>query len=162
MHAHLWISSPAVEGTLHRALDRYDKFLQLFKLYPGTTLVPTLDIDLVWHTHQCSPQQYRDSTLKRAGRFINHDDTLGKGTLDHGMDRTAEFFIVRFAQEYNVCKCWDCEAVASAIEKMGDDKLGPEREQIVDIAKQVEDEVNYYRAVELGKRTRKSNQELVR
>ena len=47
MHAQLWIRSPALEGTLQRAIKRYLSFVKLFKLYPKTILVPTLDIDLV-------------------------------------------------------------------------------------------------------------------
>ena len=66
MNNHLWIRSPALEGTLRRAIDRYSKFLILLKrkapplgadgsgttMVPGPIIVPTLDIDLVWHTHQ--------------------------------------------------------------------------------------------------------------
>ena len=88
MELQLWIRSPAVQGTLTRACTRYDKFLQLFKLYPKTTLVPTLDIDLVWLTHQLSHNRYAAAMKLRAGMFIDHDDKLGKDTLDYGMVRT--------------------------------------------------------------------------
>ncbi|KAK4122062.1 hypothetical protein N657DRAFT_682526 [Parathielavia appendiculata] len=54
MHRHLWIRAPSLEGTVRRAVEKYDSFLRLFALYPGEMLVPTLDIDLVWHTHQLS------------------------------------------------------------------------------------------------------------
>ncbi|EEQ31084.1 hypothetical protein McanMca71_003630 [Microsporum canis] len=158
MHAHLWIRSPAVEGTLCRAIDRYVKFLRLFKHYPDTTLVPTLDIDLVWHTHQCSPEHYRHSMAERTGRFINHDDTIGQQTLDDGMDKTAEFFLVRFGQDYKACKCWDCEAVVLAIEESvhGDrDGETPLEKSIEDMVHRVRADVNYYRARELERRLAK-------
>lgn len=68
MNGQLWIRSPALSGTLRRATDRYAKFLHLLKrkapplgedgsgktIVLGAIIVPTLDIDLVWHTHQCS------------------------------------------------------------------------------------------------------------
>ncbi len=37
---------------LVRALQRYQMFLRLKKLYPEEFLVPCYDIDLIWHTHQ--------------------------------------------------------------------------------------------------------------
>ncbi|KAJ4291339.1 hypothetical protein N0V88_006347 [Collariella sp. IMI 366227] len=57
MHRQLWIRSPGCEGTLRRAGERYEAFLDLFRTFPGEMLVPTLDIDLVWHTHQLSAER---------------------------------------------------------------------------------------------------------
>src|SRR6202044_248532 len=105
-----------LHGTLTRAIDRYGKYLELFKKYPRTLLVPTLDIDLVWHTHLCAPQQYRHTTASVAGRFINHDDTIATDALAGGLLRTKNLFRVRFGEEYVRCLCWDCEALRSALE----------------------------------------------
>jgi hypothetical protein len=148
MEKHLWIRSPALEGTLERAVDRYSKFLKLFKLYPQTLLVPTLDIDLVWHTHQCSPWHYRAATQLRTGRFIDHDDKLGTAALDEGMKKTKGLFRIRFGQEYLVCHCWDCEAALSAVSAGG-------MESAIDaeaLAKEIAEDVAYHRAVELARR----------
>ncbi|KAL4927874.1 uncharacterized protein BDV17DRAFT_292150 [Aspergillus undulatus] len=149
MEAHLWIRSPALEGTLSRAVERYSKFLKLFKLYPGTMLVPTLDIDLVWHTHQCWHSRYNEAMMQIAGRLVDHDDKLGKSTLDPGFERTANLFRVRYGVEYSRCLCWDCEALLSAIEgARGEGKEGKGKE----IAKEVHESVAYYRAVETARR----------
>ncbi|GMF78306.1 unnamed protein product [Aspergillus oryzae] len=156
MHDHLWIRSPAVDGTLRRAIDRYEKFLQLFRDYPKTTLVPTLDVDLVWHTHLCNPEQYRTSLVERAGRMVNHDDKLGKSFLDIRFDKTQELFQIAFGQQYHVCLCWDCEAVSSAMEAF----VANDDMDIIDdvdcdadnIVKKVEEDVRYYRAVEIARR----------
>ncbi|KAF7622718.1 hypothetical protein F9C07_11556 [Aspergillus flavus] len=156
MHDHLWIRSPAVDGTLRRAIDRYEKFLQLFRDYPKTTLVPTLDVDLVWHTHLCNPEQYRTSLVERAGRMVNHDDKLGKSFLDIRFDKTQELFQIAFGQQYHVCLCWDCEAVSSAMEAF----VANYDMDIIDdvdcdadnIVKKVEEDVRYYRAVEIARR----------
>ena len=153
MHAQLWIRSPAVEGTLQRAIDRYVKFLKLFKLYPKTTLVPTLDIDLVWHTHQCSPALYCSAVSDRAGRFINHDDKLGRPVLSDSMEKTSQLFRTRFGQEYSVCHCWDCEAALSALESSKrEDKVQADMSFVTRI---VMEEVAYHRAVELARRAGK-------
>lgn len=148
MEKQLWIRSPAVEGTLHRAIDRYSKFLKLFKLYPKMMLVPTLDIDLVWHTHQCSPSRYDVGMLKMAGRLINHDDKIGEGILNPGFTRTKNLFRIRFGQEYQVCHCWDCEALVSAATSHNSET----RPVYEAIARDVHDEVAHYRAVEIAKR----------
>ncbi|KAE8351978.1 hypothetical protein BDV28DRAFT_136029 [Aspergillus coremiiformis] len=155
MHTYLWIRSPAVEGTVRRAIGRYEKFLQLFLEYPDSTMVPTLDVDLVWHTHLCDPEQYRASLLQRAGRMVNHDDKLGKSFLDDRFDKTGELFRVAFGLQYHVCLCWDCEAVASAMEAIAKnddvDILDDFETEAESVANKVEEDVRYYRAVEISR-----------
>lgn len=152
MHTQLWIRSPALEGTLQRAIERYLKFLKLFKCRPKTTLVPTLDIDLVWHTHQCSPAQYRASTIQQVGRFINHDDKLGRPVLQDGMETTRGLFRIRFGEEYLICHCWDCELAVSAISaRKQEDKTQTE---MTSIMREVSRTVACYREVELARRAR--------
>ena len=153
MHAQLWIGSPALEGTLQRAIKRYLNFVKLFKLYPKTVLVPTLDIDLVWHTHQCSPAQYQASMIQRTGRFINHDDKIGQPVLSGGMETTKKLFRIRFGQEYLVCHCWDCETALSAVSASKQE--GRDRTDMSSITSEVLEDVAYYRAVELARRAGK-------
>ena len=43
---------------IDRAITRYGQFLDLARKDPGATLVPTLDIDLIWHVHMLSPRDY--------------------------------------------------------------------------------------------------------
>ncbi|KIN07111.1 hypothetical protein OIDMADRAFT_139763 [Oidiodendron maius Zn] len=150
MDKQLWIRSPAIEGTLSRAIDRYSKFLKLFKLYPNTMLVPTLDIDLVWHTHQCSPSRYEAGTVMMAGRLIDHDDKIGAGILNSGFTRTKDLYRIRFGQEYQVCNCWDCEALLSAISTQNSGTQPDKRE----IARYVHENVAYHRTVEIVRRKR--------
>jgi Glycine-rich domain-containing protein-like len=148
MEKQLWIRSPAVQGTLCRAIHRYSKFMKLFRLYPKTMFVPTLDIDLVWHTHQCTSYRYDAGTMKMAGRIIDHDDKLGKETLGDGLKRTKDLYRIRFAEEYEVCCCWDCEALLSAI-TAHELEARPDSEII---ARYVHESVAYYRAVEIARR----------
>lgn len=147
MENQLWISSPAVQGTLCRAIDRYSKFIKLFKLYPKTMLVPMLDIDLVWHTHQCSPSRYDEGMLKMAGRLIDHDDKIGDALLGYGFTKTSNLFRIHFGQEYQVCNCWDCESLLSAVSSHILE-TEPDSEAI---ARHVQKEVAYYRAVEMAR-----------
>jgi hypothetical protein len=147
MVGYLWIRSPGVHGTLSRAITRYEYFLQLFKLRPGTTLVPTLDIDLVWHTHQCSASMYEASMEKRAGRFINHDDTIPAGVLRTQSDETSLLFRDYFGMEYHICLCWECEAIQSAVDECGDGEA-----DFKQLANKVVDELAAHRVFELKRR----------
>jgi hypothetical protein len=146
MEKQLWIRSPAVQGTLCRAIDRYSKFLKLSKLYPATMLVPTLDIDLAWHTHQCSPFQYEQGTVKMAGWLIYHNDKLQTETLNTGLAKTKDLYRIRFGQQYQVCNCWDCEALLSTAEDL------ESRTESEAIASKVHESVAYHRAVEIARR----------
>lgn len=64
---------------LHSAEQRYKGFLHLFAQSGGkgseTFLVPTYDIDLMWHTHQLDPEAYNRDLLLLSGRLLAHDDT---------------------------------------------------------------------------------------
>jgi hypothetical protein len=117
MSIELWIWSPAMEGTLRRGIQRYKRFLRLFNLYPRKMLVPTLEIDLVWHTHQLSPLQYFRSTVALTGRFIDHNDKLDSTILNPGLKETSNLYRMEFAETYSYCNCWDCEAFRSAVEE---------------------------------------------
>lgn len=176
MNTHLWIRSPSVEGTLGRAITRYEKFLTLLKFHGGVNrpIVPTLDIDLVWHTHQCSSGLgYVRDMKNRVGRFINHDDSIpreGPSGLDDGFKRTRSLWRMRFGEEYKGCRCWDCEGLLDELELeaensrvgvsagAGDGGVGEEGLADVNMdamAKKVHDRVMYYRFVEFSRRKKK-------
>ena len=52
-----WLYSPSLGAILQRAAMRYRNFFLLVAELPGP-VVPDLDVDLVWHTHQLSPARY--------------------------------------------------------------------------------------------------------
>ena len=72
---------------LNASVARYEKFIHLMKFHRRKTLVPTLDIDLVWHTHQTDPANYCQYTAAVLGRVLNHDDNIGSGDLGKGYAR---------------------------------------------------------------------------
>ena len=47
------------------------RFLDLMSSSPASFFVPTLDIDLVWHTHQLMNVQYETDCKRYVGRFID-------------------------------------------------------------------------------------------
>jgi hypothetical protein len=47
------------------------RFLDLMSSSPASFFVPTLDIDLAWHTHQLTPKNYHADCKKYLGRYID-------------------------------------------------------------------------------------------
>jgi len=88
--------------SLFKATTRYHKFLLLMKRNDKkkVPLVPTLDIDLCWHTHQLSPVPYRQWCVEHLGMAINHDDTIGKGSLDQGLRETSLSWFDAYREGY--------------------------------------------------------------
>lgn len=138
MNEQLWLRSPGLIGTLPasavayvrahsrstvlvasdagflaRAVVRYERFFALFRMHPGSTLVPTLDVDLVWHSAMLTPSVYRAWCRDAAGRFIAHDDTLGEGVLGDAFAFTEAAYQREFKRPYARCCCWFCEAAAN-------------------------------------------------
>lgn len=105
-----WLCSMdgAIEGrtpALLRAIARYHAFLDLMSSKSQSLLVPTLDIDLVWHTHQLAATAYRSDTLRLLLRVPNHDDNVESTTLQAAYDTTAAAWRVRYGVPYSVCGC---------------------------------------------------------
>ncbi|CAG8928203.1 unnamed protein product [Penicillium salamii] len=88
-----------VQGLIPDHTSRYIKFLQLMKEYK-CTIVPTLDIDLLWHTHQLSPLAYGKYCKTQVGRHIDHVDTICTRTRSIGEDDTARLWAKRYGESY--------------------------------------------------------------
>ena len=63
------------EATMAAAVGEYRAFLDHFH-HSEEELVPTVLVDLVWHTHMLDPLRYGSETRKLAGRFVNHEDDV--------------------------------------------------------------------------------------
>jgi hypothetical protein len=71
-------------GETDLALSRADQdvalyrcFLKLCVLYPETTIVPTRQIDHVWHTHMLDTAKYRADCDQVFGHFMDHFPYFG-------------------------------------------------------------------------------------
>ncbi|KAF9034120.1 hypothetical protein BJ165DRAFT_1320124, partial [Panaeolus papilionaceus] len=72
---------------------------------PNSFCVPTLDIDLVWHTHQLHPTNYMQDTTHYVKRFIDHDDKVEGLRLSSSFDTTCKLWKQRFGISYTHCGC---------------------------------------------------------
>ncbi|TEB32128.1 hypothetical protein FA13DRAFT_285160 [Coprinellus micaceus] len=93
------------ELVLRHALARYHAFLDLLSSAPASFFVPTLDIDLVWHTHQLWSPKYEQDCRTHVGRFIDHDDKADGIKLSSGFDLTSRAWKERFGVRYTYCGC---------------------------------------------------------
>lgn len=154
MSHHLWIRAPSLAYTLSRGRSRYRDFFVLLGAYPANTMVPTIDIDLVWHTHQLNPPAYRAFSLEVAGgRFVNHIDTISNATRGNAFGVIRDLWQRHFGEEYSRCFCWDCELLLSYTEVDGEGEGFPRRGVIDERATKVRVAVRFYRAVEMARRS---------
>ncbi|KPM44192.1 hypothetical protein AK830_g2331 [Neonectria ditissima] len=109
-----WLHSPAAPETMKRLCIKYQRFVKIIADYPKEVAVPTLDVDLAWHTHQLSPLAYYAYTKKVANKFIRHDDKIEEGNLKEGFEWTSKTYQESFGEVYSECTCWYCESVRTS------------------------------------------------
>ncbi|KAH8831565.1 hypothetical protein DL96DRAFT_1812407 [Flagelloscypha sp. PMI_526] len=93
------------ERVLVHCIARYHAFLDLLSTVSQGLGVPTLDIDLAWHTHQLMPSKYRENIDKVLKRFLDHDDKILESTLETAFDSTSRVWQKRFGTRYTHCGC---------------------------------------------------------
>lgn len=105
-----WLHSPDAEWTITRLILKYERFQQIMKNCPGRMVVPTLDVDLAWHTHQLSPLSYYKFTVQNTWRFIDHDDKVSESKLSDAFNWTSAVYQKMYHEVYSECTCWYCES----------------------------------------------------
>ncbi|ESK84525.1 hypothetical protein Moror_6144 [Moniliophthora roreri MCA 2997] len=85
---------------LQHAVKRYHGFLDLLHGNPSSFFVPTVDIDLVWHTHQLTGSKYEKDCREFLRRFLDHNDNVGRLHLASGFQRTCKAWEKRFNVPY--------------------------------------------------------------
>jgi hypothetical protein len=108
-----WLHSPSAKNTMTRLLTKYSRFVDIMATSPGKTAVPTLDVDLAWHTHQLSPSAYYVFTVSKTGKFIDHDDKIEEDKLSTSFEWTSKTYQERYGEVYSECTCWYCECKRS-------------------------------------------------
>lgn len=105
-----------------RILERqYRQFLMLVHLYSDKSIVPTKDIDKIWHAHILDTQKYREDCQQIFGKFIDHFPYLGlRGPedvelLNKSFNETAELFSKEFSESIfgaSACEGTECGGTA--------------------------------------------------
>ncbi|KZL83637.1 chloroperoxidase-like protein [Colletotrichum incanum] len=130
MSHHAWLRSPSLASTLTQSQTRYARFFHLIAAHPGTVMVPTLDIDLVWHTHQLSPARYLAYSKRATGKLVDHDDEIEDERLGELAGDMQGLWASTFGEGYHVCLCWTCEGGRAGVdgrvveERLRDEETG--------------------------------------
>lgn len=76
------LTHPEGEGLTPRqagvAIAKYMAFLLLIYLFPQTKIVPTREIDLVWHHHVLDTSKYAEDCQELFGHFVHHYPYFGQ------------------------------------------------------------------------------------
>eukprot|EP00756_Hemistasia_phaeocysticola_P017637 Hpha_TRINITY_DN15550_c5_g1::TRINITY_DN15550_c5_g1_i1::g.104421::m.104421 len=63
--------------TARDAIKEYRRMLTVAQRFPGTSVVPSKLVDLVWHEHILDTKTYRRDTLRMFGEYIHHNPSFG-------------------------------------------------------------------------------------
>jgi hypothetical protein len=74
-----------------RAIRRYKTFLFVSYLYPPIVLIPTQEIDRVWHCHILHTCKYRQDCEMLFGYFIDHEPESAVSSETHQQNLDAAF-----------------------------------------------------------------------
>ncbi|KAM0319444.1 hypothetical protein ACHAPQ_010332 [Fusarium lateritium] len=109
-----WLHSPTAKETMSRCCVKYKRFMRIIARNPKKVVVPTLDVDLAWHTHQLTPYSYYKFTTKTTFKFVRHDDKIEDEKLNDGFEWTSKTYQEMYDEVYSECTCWYCESVRAA------------------------------------------------
>ncbi|RAK80547.1 uncharacterized protein BO72DRAFT_370858 [Aspergillus fijiensis CBS 313.89] len=121
-----WLHSPTLTATMDRLIKKYHVFFRIMSQNPRRMAVPTLDVDLAWHTHQLAPARYFAFSIHRTREdgggginslaiLIDHDDKVDETKLSDGFEWTSKAYKkLTDGEIYSECTCWYCEAVRVA------------------------------------------------
>ena len=129
MHDIDWLHSPALNGTMKRLIEKYARFFQIMTNNPKFMAVPTLDVDLAWHTHQLNAADYYRFSVSYAGKYIDHDDKVEEVQLSDSFAWTEGKYQEMFGEPYSECRCWYCEAVREATSSRLDGLFRPKKKE---------------------------------
>ncbi|KAF5124312.1 Glycine-rich domain-containing protein 1 [Metarhizium anisopliae] len=104
-----WLHSPSARETMARLIDKYVKFMELMRRHPKQIAVPTLDVDLAWHTHQLIPPSYYADTTRATSKFIDHDDKIEEVKLNQAFEWTSKTYQVLFQEFFRTMNSADAE-----------------------------------------------------
>lgn len=156
MNGFNWLQLKSLGAVLQESTERYVRFFSMVSARRTThMLVPTLDIDLVWHTHQLSGNGYFAACWNApCAAVVDHDDKIDETRLDTGFERTAAAYRKRYKEEYLVCLCWYCVAQrAQSRSALSRFWKGKKKEKVVKDEKMGEkergDHVSTHNAIEL-------------
>jgi len=121
-----WLHSPFIKEILRDSCRRYSNWLKLgnSSQTPADStlvsrgrkiLVPTLDIDLIWRSHNLAIYFYLDGAFEGSGTLINVIEKPEQAELDITFTETGLRYKQKYSEEYSICFCNLCVSVRSKV-----------------------------------------------
>jgi hypothetical protein len=101
--------------------QRYKKFLALAHAHPALSLVPTGDIDEMWHLHMLHPRAYAHDCMALFGGIVDHHpDFVNAGDaardfLDDCFAATEAMWARTYGESYMLTALGDGDVAAPAV-----------------------------------------------
>lgn len=77
-------------------IRKYRNYLALAKMYPGVSLMPCHDVDMVWHQHILNTKQYYDDCTEYFGYMLHHNPAM---PTEEVARRSGELYVKHFGRE---------------------------------------------------------------
>lgn len=106
-----WLEKRSGSTRIDLLSTRYTRFMDLQAAHPDRVAIPTVDIDLAWHTHILSPRSYAAWTLKKMGSILDHTDKMDETLLCTSFEWTCQAYMAKYSSPYSECTCWYCESI---------------------------------------------------
>ena len=98
------------QGTPSPDVEIYKNFLRLIKKYPNKELVPSKEIDRVWHMHILNTRRYMSDCHALFGEYIHHNPT-SESAAESALPAFLETCRL-FKREFGIDMCKDTEMAA--------------------------------------------------
>ncbi len=86
---------------IRKSILNYEKFFYLIKKNPGIKLVPTKDIDKIWHIHRANTDLYKKDSVFITGYVVGHKEAKTKVEL-HANKRNYSFTSQLWQSTFNL------------------------------------------------------------
>jgi hypothetical protein len=92
-----------------RAIARYKMFLYIVFINPDSAIVPTREIDIVWHHHILNTRKYACDCQWLFGYFVHHSPNFDSETETEQLSRKKGFCDIKtlFAQTFGVTSIFE-------------------------------------------------------
>lgn len=101
------LQSPAPRGkewTAQQAIEAdkwYRRFLILSLKYPDMSLVPSAEVDELWHLHILDMKRYETETVQIFGHVFYHKPNFNEGDLRPQIEKTHELLLAEFGESFD-------------------------------------------------------------
>jgi hypothetical protein len=94
------------QASLQKLLERYKNFWRLAKQHPDQPLVPSPEIDDMWHLHMLHPVAYYRDCMDYFGAILDHNPGFGQATeqkreIKELFEKTALLYEDSFSEKYH-------------------------------------------------------------